>query len=695
MARDSILCPGPDHSAHDRSLSVRFSGTNFVVHSHAGDDWKACRAHVMARLRLPVPSEWERPVFAEVARDRGTTTYALSLWRETKTLAGSPGQVHLERRGVRYEGSALRWHPRCPFGRDRVGCMVGLVRNIKTNEPQGIHRTAISLTGEKLSGLGSNGRLSLGPNRGGAIKLTENGDVERVLAVGEGIETTLSIRRLPGLEQMPLWAVLSSGGIQNFPKLPGIELGVDRGRQRQERHRSARGAKARQKARGCWHRRTDHHARDDRRRSQRQGDSMMKEEKLEGFLDPPGVRVRRLFSNANANVERPPTADFICGSNKEPLPILANALVMLRSDRVLAGCCAFDEMLQAAVLTGPLPGEGNRHPRPITDVDVGTIQEYLQHQGLARLSKDVTHQAVDIRAYERRFHPIRDYLTEVEWDGHQQVCNWLSTYLGAKSSPYTSGIGQMFVIAMVARIFDPGCKADYMPVLEGPQGAFKSTACAILGGQWFSDNLPDAMQSKDVAQHLPGKWLIEVAEMSALSRAEAAALKAFITRPVERYRPSYGRKEIIQPRQCVFIGTTNETVYLKDKTGGRRFWPIKVGAIATAALESDRDQLFAEAVKLYRDGCPWWPDGAFERLHIKREQEARFELDAWEEAIKEWLGGREKVLIKEVARGALAIETSRLGRSEQNRIIACLERIGWERSETIRDGYRPWVPSGR
>lgn len=389
-------------------------------------------------------------------------------------------------------------------------------------------------------------------------------------------------------------------------------------------------------------------------------------------------------------------ADYQLGGNGKPIPNLANAMIALRQDPALQDLVAFDEMLSATMLLRPIPGQivlgVAVKPRPFTDVDAAALQEYLQRNGFGKLGKDTVHQAVDLRASEAAFHPVRDYLTALEWDGVSRANMWLSYYLGAEPSPYAEQVGRMFLISLVARVMRPGCKADYMLVLEGQQGARKSTACAILGDIWFSDGLPDISAGKDVQAHLAGKWLIEVAEMSALSKAEAALLKAFLTRTEERYRPSYGRREIIQPRQCIFIGTTNKAAYLRDETGGRRFWPVKVGTIDTKALLQDRDQLFAEAMTLFNSGVPWWPDGEFELQQIKPEQDARFEDDAWEDAIGKFIFGKDKVLVGEIAREGLDIKTERIGRAEQNRITAILERRGWCRLPKDRRGNVAWAP---
>jgi predicted P-loop ATPase len=384
-------------------------------------------------------------------------------------------------------------------------------------------------------------------------------------------------------------------------------------------------------------------------------------------------------------------------ANGDPRPNLANAMLALREDPQLADLLAYDAMQCTALLMQPVPSSLHpklTRPRPVQDGDVSALQEFLQLAGLEKLSKETVHQAVDSRASERTFHPVRDYLTALQWDGTPRLDTWLHTYLGVEHGRYATGIGRMFLIAMVARVFEPGCKADYMLVLEGPQGAFKSTVCTILGGHWFSDNLPDVGgDAVRLAQHLRGKWLIEIGEMSAMSKAEADELKAFISRREERFTPKYGRREVNEPRQCVFIGSTNKATYLRDETGGRRFWPVKVTAIDTYAFARDRDQLLAEAVHLYKQNTQWWPDGDFEAEHIRPEQDARYEADAWEQPIADYLEGKDRTTVWDVAVNALYFDTARLGTQEQRRIAAVLDRLKWERAKRGPKGERWWKPA--
>jgi len=380
----------------------------------------------------------------------------------------------------------------------------------------------------------------------------------------------------------------------------------------------------------------------------------------------------------------------------QPVANLANAALVLRRDEDMRNLLCYDEMLRHTILLRKVPkskGGSAIYPRPMQDADVSAVQEWLQRNKLRRLGRETAQQAIEMVAGERSTHPVRDYLKSLKWDNAKRLDTFLPIYFGTESTPYTRSIGRWFLIAMVARIMRPGCKCDYMLVLEGEQGARKSSACAILAGKWFSDSLPDLHRNDGVrlSMHLRGKWVVEVAELSSIGKAEAGALKAFLTQTEERYLPKYGRNEVIEPRQCVFIGTTNKAAYLRDETGGRRFWPVKVGRVDTDALQRDRDQLFAEAATAFRRGDRWWPDTAFEKEHIKPQQELRFEDDAWETAIADWLFAQNKCTVAEVARSALGFQTSRISTSDQRRITFALERLGWRQGKRGHGGVRWWV----
>ena len=251
------------------------------------------------------------------------------------------------------------------------------------------------------------------------------------------------------------------------------------------------------------------------------------------------------------------------------------------------------------------------------------------------------------------------------------------------------------MISAVARIYEPGCKVDHVPILEGPQGKQKSEGLRTLAvkEKWFTDRLSH-VSSKDAALEAADVWLVELAEMDPYIKATSGASKAFLTRRHDRFRPPYGKHTINLPRHCVFAGTINPTAggYLKDSTGARRFWPVAChGMIDIEALAHDRDQLWAEAIVRYRGGARWWLETAALETLATAEQRLRFKVDVWTEQVENWIGDKTDVSMREVLEGALGLLGANQTRSAEMRIANIFTHLGFTRYRPHRkDGTRPY-----
>jgi predicted P-loop ATPase len=235
-----------------------------------------------------------------------------------------------------------------------------------------------------------------------------------------------------------------------------------------------------------------------------------------------------------------------------------------------------------------------------------------------------------------------------------------------------------WLVSAVARIFRPGAKADCCLILEGAQGIRKSTALRTLAGEYFTDELAD-LGSKDAAMQTRGVWIIELSEMDSLSHSEVARIKAFMSRTTDRFRPPYGMRLVESPRQCVFAGTVNHSTYLRDETGGRRFWPVACGRIDVDELAHDRDQIWAEAKARFDAGAVWWLESA-ELVQMAADQQMdRYEGDPWEEVIAPWVESRSSVSISEVLEKCLQKLQALWTQTDKNRAARCLRALGWER----------------
>ncbi|MEG0944828.1 MAG: virulence-associated E family protein, partial [Angelakisella sp.] len=236
--------------------------------------------------------------------------------------------------------------------------------------------------------------------------------------------------------------------------------------------------------------------------------------------------------------------------------------------------------------------------------------------------------------------PVRDYLEGLVWDGVERLDTLFIDYLGAADNLYTRAVARKAFAAAVARALEPGCKYDTMTILSGTQGIGKSTLLRKMGLRWFSDSLT-TFAGKEARELVQGVWIIEVGELTALSKAENEQAKQFLSQCEDIFRVAYGRRTCPYPRRCVFFGTSNGTEYLRDKTGNRRFWPVDLGLQPTSKsvfkdLDGEVDQLWAEAVMRYRMGEPLYLSGDVEKA-AKEEQESHREQSPKEGLIREFV----------------------------------------------------------
>ena len=369
------------------------------------------------------------------------------------------------------------------------------------------------------------------------------------------------------------------------------------------------------------------------------------------------------------------------------LPVLANAIAAFRHAPEWGGALAFNEFGHGTVALRSAPW-GIVPKGEWTDHEDRLAAEWLQKQGVL-VSVEVAGQAVQTAARDRPFHPVKTYLQGLHWDGVERIDSWLSAYLGAEDTEYSRAVGSRWLISAIARIFRPGAKADCCLILEGPQGIRKSTALRALAGEYFTDELAD-LGSKDAAMQIRGVWIIELSELDNLSHSEVARIKAFMSRTTDRFRPPYGMRLVESPRQCIFAGTVNHSTYLRDETGGRRFWPIACGRIDVDALARDRDQLWAEAKTRFDAGAVWWLETT-ELVQMASDQQIdRYEGDPWEEVIGPWVESRGSVSISEVLEKCLEKAHALWTQTDKNRAARCLRALGWERYRERRGSRLEW-----
>lgn len=403
--------------------------------------------------------------------------------------------------------------------------------------------------------------------------------------------------------------------------------------------------------------------------------------------------------------QKPDWTQLKRGGRGKPRPTLANTLRVLTDHPSWEGVLYFDEfrgelMTRRVPPCRPSDAPEQRQPGPWSDEDTTRTQAWLSDtvDGLD-VGSGIVEQAVSVAAEKHRTHPVREYLSRLSWDHQPRIDLWLVNYLHVADSEYVRAVGAKWMISAVARVMEPGCQADYMMILESmKQGIGKSSALRILAGdQWFADtglNIGD----KDSFQALRSKWIYEFGELDSLKKAEWSRIRAFVSSRVDTYRPSYGRRTRDFPRQCVFAGTTNDSVYLHDTTGNRRFWPIRCPdePIDLKGLAADRNQLWAEASERYKLREQHYLRGHLADLAAVEQEKREAPADPLIKRCAEWLNAKLRaergVSTIDLILGPMGVELGNVNRQHENRAGAILRACGFtERRRTLCDGVRIYL----
>lgn len=365
-------------------------------------------------------------------------------------------------------------------------------------------------------------------------------------------------------------------------------------------------------------------------------------------------------------------------------------LDILERDSTLKGLYRWNDFSKSIEHTGKVKWSAYiEEGKCLSDNDITQLMSYLASSAYNFTPQRVRLiEAITTVALKNNYHPIKDYLDNIQWDGQYRIKCWLSEVCAVEINDYTEAVGIKILVAAVSRIYQPGVKFDTMMVLEGKQGIKKSTLIEILAGKEYYTSLSFTMSNKELVDLMRGKWLLEVKEMHGFNKSETERVKALLDQHTDRVRLSYGRLADDFKRSSIIIGTMNpsgENRYLSDDTGGRRFWPILCYSdIDTDKLIQMRDQLWAEAVYMYKNNEPIYMHTHYLNNLATEQQEDRLSSDPWEEVVRNYLRSKSlipmvQINMQHILEDCLKIPIREINRGTTGRIGKIVKTCGWER----------------